>query len=93
MILALLQWNWCCDITVLGFAPLTPEQKAKYLFPKSSLPGANLTTLLHAGVHWAVGSLAPGGACEWAAHMYTYVCTGSVGADLSALAAAASAGC
>jgi hypothetical protein len=49
-----MEWSFCADLTVLSAAPpeVTEELKMKYVGPVPKT-----TALLHAGVHWTVGSV------------------------------------
>lgn len=46
-----MEWNFCCDITVLGTAPDSVD-KSKYLGPE-----VGTTALLHAAPHWTTGGV------------------------------------
>ena len=48
------EWNYCLDVTTILSAPnMTQKTLQKYIGPD-----AGATSLLHAGMHWGVGSQA-----------------------------------
>lgn len=46
------EWNMCLDYSLLFNAPLNETEKAEYVGPE-----VGSTPLLHAGMHWSVGSI------------------------------------
>ena len=48
------EWNYCCDLmSIFTASNQTEEFLQKYIGPE-----AGITALLHAGMHWGVGSIA-----------------------------------